>query len=283
MQVESKAFWMVWKFCGSLVWIYVVVCLLLFFFQERFIFLPNQSAYVVPSEFGLSSQAVWIPVKTRSGKVERLHAWWIQNPNPKLGTLLHFHGNAGGMARVDQLYKLGFSILLVSYRGYAQSEGGFPSEAQVYEDAQAAWNFLTVDRQIPANQIVIYGLSLGGAVAIDLAVKHPEAKALIVQSTFTSMTEMANRSSVFKFFPIQWILTQRFDSMNKMRHLKIPAILIHGDADTLVPLSMSEALYHTVPTKKQLIVIADGDHNDVKLSIDHLKTIEQFMNRITLR
>jgi uncharacterized protein len=278
VQAQSKWLGVVWKFCGSIVCIYLGLCLLLFFFQKRLIFVPNRAAYNVPTSFNLPVQDVWVPVKTRSGTIERIHGWWIPNQNPTLGTILHFHGNAGGMARVDQLYQLGFSVLLVSYRGYARSEGGFPSETQIYEDAEAAWNYLIHDRQIPPNQIVIFGLSLGGAVAIDLATKHPEAKALIVQSTFTSMTEMGQKTSIFKFFPVPLILTQRFDSISKIKRLKIPVFIIHGDADTLVPVSMSKALYTAAPSQKKLVFIPGGDHRDVQLSPDHLKAIQRFVN-----
>jgi uncharacterized protein len=277
---QSKRLKVVWKFFGSIIFIYVGLCSLLFFFQKRLIFVPNRVPYNVPTSFNLPAQDVWVPVKTRSGNIERLHAWWIPHRNPTLGTIVHFHGNAGGMARVDQLYKLGFSVLLVNYRGYARSEGGFPSEAQVYEDAEAAWNYLIHDRQIPAHQIVIYGLSLGGAVAIDLATKRPEAKALIVQSTFTSMTEMGQKTSIFKFFPVPLILTQRFDSINKIKQLKIPIFIIHGDADTLVPVSMSQALYNAAPTQRKLVLIPGGDHRDVELSKAHLTAIQLFMERI---
>lgn len=277
---SSKLFWIAQKFLGTVLGTYIILCIVLFFFQTRFIFFPNRNLYTVPISFKLPSQEVWIPVKTASGKIERVHGWWIQNPNPKAGTILHFHGNGGGMARVDQLYKLGFSILLVSYRGYAQSEGNFPSEAQIYEDAEAAWNYLTNDKRIPANQIVIYGLSLGGAVAIDLAVKHPEAKALIVQSTFTSMNEMGRRNSLFKFFPVDLILTQRFNSIEKIKKLKIPAFFIHGKMDSLVPFSMAQALYEATPTEKKIVFIPDGEHNDVNLSPDHLSAIAEFIKRI---
>ncbi len=263
--------------------IYAVVCFILFLIQGRFIFFPTHTIYKTPTDLGLSAEEVWLPVKTWLGKTEQIHGWWLSGSDPSLGTVLYFHGNGGtlgGIDQMDRIHQLGFSVLVISYRGYGKSEGGFPSESQVYEDAQTAWNYLTNDRKIPPNQITIYGYSIGGAVAIDLAVKHPDARALIVQSTFTSMKDMAARKPEFRLFPIEIILTQRFNSIDKVKSLKMPVLYFHGDADALIPPAMSQALYDATPTPKQLLFIRGANHNDAEFRIEHLEAIRKFVQTV---
>jgi uncharacterized protein len=274
---------LVWKGLTIAFRIYAIVCFVLFLIQSRFIFVPTHTIYKTPADVGLRAEEVWIPVKNWLGQSERIHAWWVQGNNPNLGTVLYFHGNGGtlgGIDQMDRIHELGFSVLVISYRGYGKSEGGFPSESQVYADAEAAWNYLTQTREIPPKQITIYGYSIGGAVAIDLAIKHPEARALIAQSTFTSMKDMAVRNPYFRVFPLEIILTQRFSSIAKVKSLKMPAFYIHGDADELIPPSMSKALYDATPTTKQLLFIPGAKHNDAEFTIEHLESIRKFVEAV---
>jgi uncharacterized protein len=267
----------------SAIVIYLSVCFILFLMQSRFIFFPTRTVYKTPLDLGLPAQEVWVPVKNWLGQTERIHGWWLPGRDAKLGTVLYFHGNGGTLGGVDQMnriHKLGFSVLVISYRGYGKSEGGFPSESQVYEDAQAAWNYLVNDRKIPPNQITIYGYSIGGAISIDLAAKQPDARALIVQSTFTSLREMALLQKPFRLFPIELILTQRFNSIDKVRSLKMPVMFFHGDADEIVPPRMSQALYDASPEPKQLLFIRGANHNDAEFTIEHLEAIRKFVQTV---
>jgi len=152
-------------------------------------------------------------------------------------------------------------VLLIDYRGYGKSTGGPPSEQTLYEDAEAAWRFLIERKAVSAKRAVIYGHSLGGAVAIDLAARHPEAAALIVESTFTSMADVA-RTREYRLFPVYMLLTQRFESVDKARGLKMPTLLIHGTRDDIVPYRMSEALYEALSGPKLLQLIPEGDHGN---------------------
>ncbi|GAP98680.1 hydrolases of the alpha/beta superfamily [Leptolyngbya sp. NIES-2104] len=281
LSLAMKTKWL-WNGLTSGLKIYAIVCFVLFLIQSRFILFPNRTVYKTPLDLGLPAQEVWVPVKNWLGKTERIHGWWLPGRDPKLGTVLYFHGNGGtlgGVDQMDRIHKLGFSVLVISYRGYGKSEGGFPSESQVYEDAQAAWNYLTKDRKIPPDQITIYGYSIGGAIAIDLAAKHPDARALIVQSSFTSMTEMALLQKQFRLFPIELILTQRFNSIDKVRSLKMPVMYFHGDADEIVPARMSQALYDASPNPKQLLFIRGANHNDAEFTIEHLEAIRKFVQQ----
>jgi pimeloyl-ACP methyl ester carboxylesterase len=270
----------IWQLVIAALCSYAIGCFVLLLAQSRFIFFPTRTIYQTPGDLGLSAEEIWLPIENKFGQTERIHGWWLAGKPPNLGTVLYFHGNGGtrgGIDQMDRIHQLGFSVLVISYRGYGKSEGGFPSESQVYEDAQAAWNYLTRDRSISPKQITLYGYSIGGAVAIELALRHPDARALIVQSTFTSMKDMAMRQSQFRFLPLDLILTQRFNSIDKVKSLKMPVLLLHGDADTLVPPAMSQALYDATPTPKQLLLIHGANHNDAEFTIEHLAAIRQFV------
>jgi uncharacterized protein len=199
---------------------YVTVCGLLYWQQQRLMFHPSKSLEHTPSLYQLTYQDLWIPVVNASGKSEQLHGWWIPAKNANAPVMLYFHHNAmnigSNVSQALQFHKLGYTIVLFDYRGFGQSEGDFPTEAQVYEDGQAAWNYLTQTRQISPSKIVIYGHSIGGAIAIDLATKHPEAAALIVQSSFTSMRDMTKRFGVYWVLPIELLLKQRFESQSRV-------------------------------------------------------------------
>ena len=246
--------------------LYTAACLYLFFQQTRFIFFPSSAIETTPEFFNLDYQEVWLPVKTKSGEVERMHGWWIPASQPNAQVLLYLHGNGinigANVAHANRFHRLGFSVLLPDYRGYGRSEGSFPTEAAVYQDAAVAWDYLVQERKIQPEQIFLYGHSLGGAVAIDLAVKQPDAAGLIVESSFTSIRDIVDSQSIYRIFPIDLILNQRFDSIRKVRSLALPVLFIHGTADLRVPATMSQQLYEAAPEPKQLILIPNAGHNN---------------------
>jgi pimeloyl-ACP methyl ester carboxylesterase len=155
------------------------------------------------------------------------------------------------------------NVFIIDYRGYGDSTGGPPREKLVYEDAERAWTYLVVERHIPPANVVIYGHSLGGAVAIDLASKHPDAGALVTESTFTSIAEMADRTAYGTFLPIRLILTERFDSISKIGSIRVPKLILHGENDTNMasPL-MARRLYDAAADPKEIAVIPGGGHED---------------------
>jgi uncharacterized protein len=263
---------------------YLTICLVLFFGQNRLIFFPPKTLDRTPAAFNLRYQDVWLPVSNQSGS-DRMHGWWIPNDRSR-DTLLYFHGNGGNVStEVGMAYRfhqLGLSVLLIDYRGYGQSEGGFPSESAVYQDAQTAWDYLIQEQKVSAKKIMIYGHSLGGAIAINLATQHPEAAGLIVQSSFTSLQAMAAGDWKFRLFPIELILTQKFDSIAKVPFLKTPVLFIHGMADLVVPESMSRSLYQAASQPKQLLLVPNGGHNDTDLIFETpqiLAEVRKFIKR----
>ncbi|MEG4066885.1 alpha/beta fold hydrolase [Microcoleus sp. Pol11C2] len=200
------------------------------------------------------------------------------------GVVLYLHGNASNVgANVEhahRFHRLGLSVFVMDYRGYGKSQGDFPSESQVYEDAQLAWDYLVKQRGINPNQIYLYGHSLGGAIAIDLAVRHPEAAGLIVEGSFTSTRAMVNfQKGLFWMFPIDFLLTQRFDSLSKVDRLQMPVLFIHGTADNVVPVEMSKKLFDAAPEPKQLYIVPDGGHTNVAQigGAEYLQILSQFL------
>ncbi|MEA5581678.1 alpha/beta fold hydrolase [Nodularia harveyana UHCC-0300] len=262
---------------------YFAICLVLFVKQEEFIFFPSTVIEKTPEFFNLPYEDIWLPVKSNHGETELMHGWWIKSPQPDANVLLYLHGNAinvgANVGHANRLHELGFSVLLIDYRGYGRSTGDFPNEKRVYEDAAVAWNHLVQEKQIPPSKIFIYGHSMGGAIAIDLAIKHPEAAGLIVESSFTSVQEMVAFRNLFRIFPVNLILTQRFESIKKVPDLKIPVLFIHGTADTTVPSFMSQKLYHAAPEPKKLLLVQSAEHNNTATvgGEEYLKWVRSFV------
>jgi len=246
--------------------LYTLGCAYLWSQQTRFIFRPQRQITSTPADTGLSYEDVFIPVAGDSGGVERVNAWWIPSATAGKSTLLYLHGSAlnisANVEHAKRFHGLGFAVLLLSYRGYGRSDGDFPSESKVYQDAEAAWQYLVTKREIAPDDIVIYGHSLGGAVAIDLAVRHPAARGLIVEATFTSIYDMAVRGGAYRVFPLDLILTQRFDSLSKVDRLRVPVLYLHGTKDSVAPFDMSRRLYERTRAPKRLQLILGGGHNN---------------------
>ena len=172
------------RFFGGLVGLaaiaYVSACSYIWIHQEHLIFMPQREISKTPADVHLAFEDLYLQIQSNDGRVERMHCWWIPADHPSDRYLIYLHGSAlnigANVNHARRFKELGFSVLLISYRGYGQSEGNFPTEAQVYVDAESAWNYLVNQKGIMPENIFIYGHSLGGAVAINLAISHPEAK-----------------------------------------------------------------------------------------------------------
>lgn len=198
-----------------------------------------------------------------------LHGWWWPAENADAPALLYLHGVrwnlTGQIFRLEQLRAMGYSILAIDYRGFGQSSERLPSEQSVYEDARAAWQRLT-ELQPDAGKRYIYGHSLGGAVAINLASEldnreHPVVSGLIVESTFTRLTD-AVKTVLDGGLPLHLLLSQRFDSVSKVSHLHMPILIAHGLNDTYLPARFAEELFEVANEPKSLVLIKGADHNN---------------------
>ena len=231
--------------------------------QRESIFEPAAALQTSPARLGAPFEELRIPSGSGAERGE-LHAWWIPAEKADAPTVLYLHGNSHNISynleNALRYRALGSNLLLVDYRGYGKSTGGKPSEAKVYEDAEAAWQYLVKQRGVKPQQLFIYGHSLGGAVAIDLALRHPEAAGLITESTFTSMQAMGELK--YDFLPAGLLLNQRFESLQKIAQLKIPLLLVHGTWDQKVPVGMAQQLFEAAPQPKTLVMIEGGEHSN---------------------
>jgi fermentation-respiration switch protein FrsA (DUF1100 family) len=199
---------------------------------------------------------------------QRIHAWWWPAADPDAPAVLYLHGArwnlTGHLHRISQLRGFGFSVFAIDYRGFGKSDGELPSEASVYEDARAGWQWL-VAREPDAARRYIYGHSLGGAVAIDLAAQLSGdpvgARGLIVESSFTSLPELVSEMG-YGWLPARMLLTQKFDSVEKIGQIRMPVLVVHGVEDRYVPPRLSEALYAAAPPPKKLLLVPNGTHNN---------------------
>jgi hypothetical protein len=269
---------------------YGSVCAGLWFGQTLIIFSPEKEITTTPAKFGANYEDVLIPVKNSDGRIENIAGWWL--PNIKQETkndlndrkvILYLHGKGKNISanakHANRLMRMGFSVLVIDYRGYGKSDGSSPSESTVYTDAQTAWDYL-IEKGFKPHQIMIYGHSLGGAIAIDLAVKHPDAMGMIVDASFTSISEMASLDPKYRIFPIDLLIHQRFDSIAKVRSLAIPVLYIHGTNDDFIPPAMSQRLYEATSSKKQIVLIPNGGHNNNASTNEplYLNSIRSFFN-----
>jgi hypothetical protein len=213
-------------------------------------------------------QELALPVRTGDG-TQNIHAWWWPAADPRAPALLYLHGSranlTGQVQRLQLLREFGFSVFAIDYRGFGLSDGGLPSEQTVYEDARAAWEWLARQQPDPAKRF-IYGHSLGGAVAVDLAAAlcsgaATPAAGLIVESTFTTLVDIAQEWS-FPWLPLGALMSQRFDSVSKIGRITMPVLVVHGAVDREVPSRFGQALYDAASGPKKLLLVAGAGHSD---------------------
>ena len=177
--------------------------------------------------------------------------------------VLYFHGNAGNLSYRGNFVnimgkELKESVLIIDYPGYGKSSGK-PSEPGCYAAADAAYEWLTVSQSIPRDNILLYGASIGGGVAVDLASRKPH-RALILVKTFTSAPDVGQGR--LPFLPVHWLMHNRFDSLSKLPRCKQPIFIAHGDADTVVPFSHGQRLFKAAVAPKEFLLLPGADHND---------------------
>lgn len=251
-------------FLGTLVAAYFVVGFYFWSTQDQAIFKPLRAVAATPADLDppLPYEDVEIPADQSS-----IHGFWLP-ASDDAPVALYLHGQDSTIGKNLEhprcLNQLGCSVFVVDYRGFGETYGTMtPTESSVYEDAETAWDYLTTTRGLAPECILIYGHSLGGAIAIELATRHPDAGGLVAESTFTSIKDMARwKFAVTHLFPIDWLLRHRFDSIEKVRSRRIPpALFVHGLSDAKVPCFMCEDLHDaaSVPNK-ELLLIENGGH-----------------------
>ncbi|RTR04962.1 alpha/beta hydrolase [Halomonas nitroreducens] len=249
------------KVAAGLLAAYSLVLLLAWAFQARLLYLPHVGREVMgtPTDIGLD----WEAVRLRTSDDLTLAAWWIP-AEPARATLLFFHGNAGNishrLASIRQFHRLGLSVLIVDYRGYGESEGR-PSEEGTARDARAAWQWLVEERGLAAEEIVLFGRSLGAGVAAELAASLPPGEgpgALILESAFRSVPKLGQR--LYPFLPVRWLSRFEYDVERYVTQRSAPLLVIHSREDEIIPFGEGKAVYEAAREPKELLVI-HGGHN----------------------
>lgn len=222
------------------------------------VYFPSRAIIETPDQAGLDYRDLGL--ETDDG--ERLHGWWVPTAAQRLGHVLLCHGNAGNVGdrvlHAALLTAAGFDVLLFDYRGYGRSSGR-PSETGTYRDARAALTCLLEQPGVDPARIFYLGESLGGAVALDLALEHPPA-GLVLLSGFTGVRELG--ALHYPFVPAA-LIPDAYPALRRIRELHAPLLVLHGDRDDIVPLSHGEALLDAASEPKHMHVFPGLGHNDL--------------------
>lgn len=256
--------------CSTLTLGAVTGCSLLDERQRDWIFQPGDRAWGGSAASAEGMEEVWIGFDSQVSKEPvRLHGLWLENEaalhtdTAQAPILLYLHGarwNVQGSApRMRAMQQLGFSVLAIDYRGFGKSTTELPSEDRAFEDARAAWDWLAA--RYPERPRYIFGHSLGGAIAIDLASKVKDERGVLVEGTFTSIPEVA-ASMKWGWLPIGWLITQRMESIRKVPHIGAPLLVVHGSEDRLIKPDLGRRLYEAAQEPKAFVVVDGGTHHN---------------------
>ena len=258
----------------------LVLCLLgglVLLFENRFIYFPSRGYDATPSGLGLAHEDVWLTAEDGV----RIHGWYLPVPRARWVTLVS-HGNAGNIShRLDRALllqaRLRSSVFLYDYRGYGASEGS-PDEAGTYRDARAAYGYLVEEKQVKADELVLFGESLGSAVSLELALALPAA-ALVLEAPFTSVRDMA-RTTIFA--PLAPFVRTRYESLDRISRLRMPLLVVQGDRDEVVPPVQGRRLFDAAREPKRYFAIRGAGHNDTYLvgGEAYWRTIADFVETV---
>jgi fermentation-respiration switch protein FrsA (DUF1100 family) len=247
-------------------------------FENKFIYFPSQYPH------GLYEEARFIPHLTECWMTTedgvKIHGWFTP-ADSAIATVVIAHGNAGNIShRIDfvrRLQQIHFNVMIFDYRGYGKSEGS-PDEAGVYRDGRAAFDYVVRLPGVDARKIILWGTSLGGAVAVDVAL-HRQAAGLILESTFSSAKDVARVA--YPFLPVQYTLRTKFNSVEKISAIKIPLLQMHGNRDGIIPIKLGRKLFDAAREPKEFYAISGADHNDTYIvgGKEYLERVRAFAVR----
>ena len=243
--------------------------LLLRWREPHLIYYPQRTPFTTPP--GITDLNL-----TASDGVQ-IHGWFIPAILAPAPTVLLFHGNAGNLShRVEKIALLraaGAAVCMIDYRGYGRSTGT-PSEAGTYRDARAAYDYLITTRELASRDIVLYGESLGSAVAVELATQVPVG-GVMIEEAFTSIPEVGQK--MFPMLPVGWLVRNRYDTIHKMGRLQAPLLIFHSRQDELFPYQYAERLLAAAPEPKRLVEL-HGGHNDAfwQSQVVYRSALQQF-------
>ena len=251
--------------------IYFLIILVIYTLQRSLLYHPSENNYL--EEKLLDHKIKKITISSEN----KLVGWYFKK-DPKLKTLIFFHGNAGKLEnriyKLNDLSKLNINYLIFAYRGFSGNKGN-PSEDGIYFDARAAKKWLN-SNGVEDHDLILYGESLGTAIAIDLG-KSFKFSGIILESPFTSMEKLAKK--YYPIFPIKMILKDKYDSLEKIKEINFPILVMHGEKDTIVPFSMGVKIYENANSPKSKYFIKYDDHM-MNFDQNLVKAIEKFINNL---
>jgi alpha-beta hydrolase superfamily lysophospholipase len=241
--------------------------------QRGWIFQPTERTWAGGLLAAEGMEDVWITYDSRTegggegGGPQRvpvkLHGLWLPQEEAGAPVLLYLHGARydvrGSAPRMRRMHELGFSVLGIDYRGFGRSSKGLPSEEMATADARAAWQWLA--QQHPKARRFIFGHSLGGAIAVQLAADVRDEAGLIVEGSFTSIPDVV---STFRWgwLPVSPFITQRFDAVSRVAEVGSPLLVVHGDSDSLIPPRLGQSLYERAREPKRFVLVEGGSHHN---------------------
>jgi len=244
---------------GLLVFFVLVYVGFLLLFENKIIFHPSRypEGYWNPASTGVPAQDVYFMAEDGV----KLHGWFIPAPNA-VATWLWFHGNAGNLSHrldnIQRLKPLNLNIFIFDYRGYGRSEGE-PDEQGIYKDSKAAYKKVLEMDTVSVDSLFFFGRSLGGICAVETAMNYP-ARGLILESVFTNSADMSKQ--VLPFIPLGWAIRSKLNAIEKIPHLKLPKLFLHGTRDEIVPYALGRKLFEQAGDPKSFYPIEGAGHND---------------------
>lgn len=269
---------MLWIAFTTLAIGYMACCLVLFLMQSKFIYFPFKELDATPKDIGLDYEELTLRASDGVG----IGAWLVPRSDAR-GVALFCHGNAGNISHclplIKTLHDAGCSVLAFDYRGFGKS-GGKPSEQGTYDDAQAAWDYLVKERRVPAERIVVFGWSLGGAVAARLAANLPPERrpgSVILSSSFSSIADMARKH--YPIFPVRLLLRFEYPTAANASKIKSPVLVIHSRDDEIVPLKQGRKIFDSITSEKSFLETTGGHNDDFGLGgRDSAEALHRFID-----
>lgn len=257
--------------------VYTGLVVIVYFQQPRLLFLrdmPSREVTRTPADIGLVHETLRIETRDQ----ENLHGWFLPAADNHGSVILFFHGNAGNIShRLDTLrilQALGHAVFIFDYRGYGESSGT-PSESGLHEDAQAAWTYLR-ERGYDASNIILFGRSLGGAVAARLAGEVTPG-GLVIESAFTSVPDIA--SELYPWLPVRWLARMQFDTRSQVAEVDVPVLVVHSRDDEIIPFHHGRRIFEAAHEPKSLLELR-GSHNEGFLQSEpqYVRGLEAFLS-----
>lgn len=262
-----------WDGVGRVIFAYLVVCAFMWLYQRNLMYIPHGDI-AEPQAYGLQEFSDH-ELTTDDGQA--VHVWY-RKAKEGFPTLVHFHGNAGNLSHRAYFFKLaadaGFGVLGLDYRGFGKSTGK-PYEEGLYMDARETLHYAMGELKVPAKELILYGESLGTGIAVQMATEC-ECAALVLQSPYTSIENVAQET--YPWLPVRMLIQDRYNSLRKVKEVKEPTLIMHGEADTLIDVSHAKELFAALPEPKQAVYFPGKGHNDLSIE-EMVKQLEAFSRK----